>query len=148
MEGNDLLPYSAAAQAAVFEGLIAHLPDLGFLTKSKYSRAYKAGKWEEVLHFWVPHEIALKSLIDSVNRRGIRTDIYTFFPADAVDAVYAWLVRKGVHTAVYSCEGVEEIKSDLKYNFGIRRVFVADENLAKEIGMRATCVTPKTQWLV
>lgn len=144
MERGDISIGSAIGQAALFEGVLAKPPTGVASVKEKYYQ--RRGAWDEAIKLWTPNDLPLKSLIDSVERLGISTDVITFLSVDAVEPIYRWLVRKGVTTPVYYYEDAEAYAVDLKYNRAIRVVYVPTKEVAYTLGMRATVVSPDAAW--
>jgi hypothetical protein len=145
MERGDIGDFSVPGQACVFEGLLAS-PPASRIDRVREQYHMRRGDWEAVVTMWVPHELAVKSLIDTVKRLGISTEVITFLDAGAVEPIYQWLVRKGLVTTVRYYERPEAFAEDLKYDWSIRNVFCADQEVAAILGMRATVVSPKTTW--
>lgn len=144
MERGDIAEYTWVGQACIFEGLLAIRPAGTAGLKCKvYERS---GNWSSSLKFWKPNDLALKSLIDSVNRLQIATEVITFLSDEAVEPIYQWLLRKGVTTNVVYYEDVESYEVDLRYNRAVRAVYVSDQEHARILGMRATVVPPTTAW--
>jgi hypothetical protein len=144
MERGDIADYTRVGQACIFEGLLAIRPSGSAGLKCKvYERG---GNWASSIKLWKPNDLALKSLIDSVNRLQIATEIITFLSDEAVEPIYQWLLRKGVTTSVVYYEDVESYEIDLRYNRAVRAVYVSDQEHARILGMRATVVPPTTAW--
>lgn len=144
MQGNDITDYAALAQAVVFEGLLASPPEgaKGLLENLQRKR----GNWEGALRTWEPHDMPLKALSDSVNRLGIGTDVYTFLHEDAVEVIDKWLVRKGISTSIYFYPTVELLEYDLRFQRAIRTIYVANQDHAQILGMRATVIGSHQAW--
>lgn len=146
MERGDIAEYSIPGQACVFEGLIAHPPVKKNLNYLKCQVYEKQGKWDDALRLWVPNELPLKSMIHHIKHLGISTTVITFLSADAVDPVYRWLLRKGVSADVLYYESASAYADDLKYDRSVRAVYVPDQNMAFDIGMRAVTVSSTATW--
>ncbi len=144
MERGDIAISSGVGQASIFEGVIASPPSGVSLVKEKFY--IRRNDWDAALGLWTPNELPLKSLIDSVERLGISTEVITFLSVDAVDPIYRWLLRKGVTTPVYFYENVEAYAEDLKYNRAIKVVYAPNKDVAYSLGMRATVVNPESAW--
>lgn len=145
MEGGDIGNYARMYQACVWEGVLATPPE-SVSSKTKYKIASIKSDWETMIGMWKPVDMGVKSLVDCVNRLGIGTDVVTFLHPDAADHIYKWLVKKGVSTSVIYYESPEEYAIDLRYNRGIKTVYVASQEDALTIGLRAHVVDPKTAW--
>lgn len=144
MEGGDIAMFGRPGQACVFEGLIASRPTGAAGVKCKYYERTK--DWDSALKLWKPNDLPLKSLIDAVNRLNISTEVITFLPQEAVEPIYKWLVRKGVTPVVERYETPQDYELDLRYNRSIHSVYVADQEIAHILGMRATVIPPTTAW--
>jgi hypothetical protein len=93
-----------------------------------------------------PSELPLKSLADSVNRRGIGTIVYTFMPPEAIDAIEHWLIRKGISTPVESYTDIEALADDLRYNRSVRVIYVPTQEEQAILGIRATVLGSERAW--
>lgn len=144
MENGDIGAYTIASQACVFEDLLAARPIGSAALKEKFYA--RRGEWEKALKLWKPNDLPLKSLIDSVNRRNIETAVVTFLPDEAVEDIYKWLVRKGVSCTVNAYESPEDYEADLRYDRGVKVVYVPSKEIAYTLGMRATVVSPTSAW--
>ena len=144
MEGNDIAPVATLSQATIFEGVIASPPS----TSARYLLAKAKSDWSEMIPMWKPHDLPLKSLSDCVNRLQIGTDVITFLSPDAVEPIYSWLVRKGISTPVVWYPSVTDYYNDVRYNMGLKVVYVAKEEDAAILGMRARVVSPATAWSI
>lgn len=144
MEGNDLAAFAPIQQAVIFEGVLANPPE-GL--KSWRSRlAQRAGDWKTVVNGMNPNELPLKSLADSINRRGIGTIVYTFLPPEAVDPIERWLIRKGISTPVESYTDIAALADDLRYNRSIHVIYVPTQEEQAIIGIRATVLGSERAW--
>jgi hypothetical protein len=144
MEKGDIGYIQSPTQACLFEGLLASPPPDKKGLRSLLSK--KPDNWDEALKLWVPHELPLKSLIDTTNRLGIVTYVFTLLGDDSVDAIYRWLLKKGVACPVEAYPNIETIRDDLKYNRRLSTLYVAEEEHAKVVGIRATVVSPISAW--
>jgi hypothetical protein len=144
MERGDIGAYMVLGQACVFEDLLAQRPTGADGLKEKFF--IRRGDWEKALKLWKPNDLPLKSLIDSVERRGISTAVITFLPHESVDAIYRWLIRKGVSCTVDAYDSPEDYEADLRYDRGIKVVYVPSKEIAYTLGMRATVVSPTSAW--
>lgn len=145
MEDNDIAPWTTAGLATLFEGVLASPPTKGQASlRNWYHR--RTGDWEDALQTWRPHELPLKSLIDTVNRKGIQVTVYTLLGYAACEAVETWLARKGVSVTCLGYASAELLADDLRYNRSIVSIYVPTGDLAHLIGPRATVVTPSTAW--
>lgn len=145
MERGDIGNYARMYQACIWEGVLATPPE-SLSSKAKYKLADLKADWETMVGMWKPVDKGVKSLIDSVNRLGIGTDVITFLHPDATEPIYKWLVKKGVSTSVIYYESPEEYALDLRYNRGIKTVYVASQEDALAIGLRAHVVKQDTAW--
>lgn len=144
MLGNDISSYSSIGQAVVFEGLLAS-PPTG--AKSIAENLYRRrGNWSSAINLWKPNDLPLKALADSVNRLGIGANIYTFLGEDAASAIDQWLHRKNISCPVYYYETPELLEYDLRFQRDVRFIYVADEDVAKVLGVRATVASPDRAW--
>jgi hypothetical protein len=147
MERNDIAPWSTSGLATLFEGVLASPPSKGQASvRNWYHR--RSGDWDDALKLWRPHELPLKSLIDTVNRKGIQTTVYTLLGYAASEAIESWLARKGVSVQCVGYPDAELLAEDLTYNRTILTVYVPTKELAYLIGPRATVVTPSTAWVL
>lgn len=146
MEKGDIDAYTIFGQACIFEDLIAQRPTGATAVKEKFYA--RRGEWEKAMKLWKPNDLPLKSLIDSVERRGINTNVITFLPAEAEEAVYRWLLRKGVSCTVTTYASPEDYESDLRYDRSIKVVYVPSKEIAYTLGMRATVVSPASAWSI
>lgn len=144
MEGNDISFDSPISQATIFEGVIASPPG----SSPKYLLSKARSDWNSTIRLWKPNDKPLRSLVDCVNRLGIGTDVITFLHPEAEEPIYQWLVRKGVSTTVLWYPSVHEYKEDVQYNMGLKVVYVAEQEDAKILGMKARVVGPNTVWSV
>ena len=144
MEGNDLAPFAPKSQAVIFEGVLASPPE--GLTKMRAALLLRNEKWDAYIKMWKANTLPLKMLADAVNRLGIGFEVYTFLEPQIADAIDRWLTRKGIPTAVIPYQDIKELREDLDINRSITRVYVADDEHYKTLGLRATVVTPETRW--
>lgn len=144
MQGNDLSAYAPLAQGLVFEGLLASPPSGSKALLDAFNR--RRDSWDHVLKRWTPHELPLKALSDCVNRLGLGTDVYTFLGEEAASAIDNWLMRKGISTPVYHYPSVEMLEYDLRFQRAVRVIYVANEEHAKVLGIRATVVSNDRAW--
>lgn len=140
MEGGDIADYSAPERACLFEGLLAEPP-----TKIK-RLAYLSKDAQDNLKGWRANELPLKSLIDSTNRLGIHTHVFTLLGPTMEEPIYQWLLRKGVACTVYGYATLEDAMEDFKYNRGLHTIYVPTQDLAHRIGIRAKVVSPSAPW--
>ncbi len=145
MEGNDLAAWTDYTEAVVFEGVLAAPPDRT-LQKFKFKVSQSTGDWDRALRLWRPGDHALKTLISNVNRIGIRTYVYTFLDEGAAEAIERWLARKGVGVSCTYYSSVEALRDDLRYNREVYKVYVPTYDMVREIGPRATAVSPDSTW--
>lgn len=144
MEGNDITGYAPLAQGVVFDGLLAS-PPTG--SKAFYETIQRRrDNWDAVMRLWVPHELPIKALSDSVNRLGLGTDVYTFIHEDAVDAIDRWLMRKGISCPVYYYESPELLEYDLRFSRAVRIIYTSSEEVAQILGPRSTVVSAEKAW--
>ncbi len=144
MEKGDIGNIQSPTQACIFEGLLASPP-----AEKKGLRSFISKKtlnWDDTLKLWLPNEMPLKSLIDTTNRLGIVTYVFTLLGEDAADPVYRWLLRKGVACPVESYPDIESIRDDLKYNRRLNTLYVPKEEYAQVVGIRAKVVSPVSVW--
>jgi hypothetical protein len=145
MEGNDIAPWTSAGVGAIFDGLIAS-PPTGGMSAVRNWRHRTRGAWLEALDTWKVHDIALKSLIDCINRRGIQAQLFTFLGYGAEDDIETWLGRKGVSVKCIAYGSAELLAEDLVYNRSITRLFVPSQEIAAVLGPRCTVVSPSSVW--
>lgn len=141
MEGNDISINQDVGQGVIFEGLIANPPNKSF---NLFKR--NTGVTEKDIRSWKPNELILKALIDTSDRLGINTEIYTFLPF--AEEIESWFYRKGVSLPVFQYENIEELAYDLRFKRSIRRILVATPEQAQIVGIRATVVDPQKAWQV
>lgn len=142
MQGNDIRSYADKGQGVIFEGLLAAPREKKF----QLFRNRVITDWSKELQTWRANELPLKALIDTSDRLGVNTEIYTFLDPEAPDAIDKWLLRKGISLPVWYYTNVEELAYDLRFNRSIRTIFVPDQEQASVIGIRATVVDPKKAW--
>lgn len=140
MQGNDISVDYDAGQGIIFEGLIANPPDKVFNIFKKQSAS------EKTIKNWRPNDLCLKALIDTSDRLGISTEVYTFLPY--AEEIESWFFRKGVSIPVYHYTNIEELAYDLRFKRSIRRILVPTQEQASIIGIRATVVDPQKAWTV
>lgn len=139
MLGNDISNYNTVGQGVIFENLLASPP--------KVRRFFKFnGDWDKEIKRWVPHELPLKALIDTSDRLGVDTEVYTLLPSEAVEPIESWLIRKGISLPVFAYETIQDLEYDLRFKRSIRTVFVSDPEHAKVLGIRATVVDNQKAW--
>ena len=141
MQGNDISLGVDAGQGVIFEGLLAMPPDKKL---SLFKRTSELG--EKDIRNWKPNDLSLKALIDTSDRLGVSTEIYTFLPYP--DVIESWFFRKGVSLPVFAYENVEELAYDLRFKHSIRRILVPTPEQAAIIGIRATVVDPQKAWML
>lgn len=141
MLGNDIREYSDLGQGVIFEGLLASPPK-----RRVFQR--QGSDFDKELSKWVPHDLPLKALIDSYDRLGVNTEVYTFLGQGAGEAVDNWLMRKGISVVVYEYENVEMLAYDLRFKRSMRTIYVPEQEQAVIIGLRATVVSPQKAWIV
>jgi hypothetical protein len=144
MERGDIAIGDYISQACVFEDLLAIRPTGAALLKAKFYE--RNNNWEASLKLWKPGDIALRSLNDYTNRLRIVTEVITFLDQEAVEPIYRWLLRKGVTCPVIYYEKPEDYELDLRYNRSVRTVYVASDEHARILGMRAKVINPTTAW--
>lgn len=147
MERGDIGDFVLPGQACVFEGLLASPPDK-VSNKLKYRFHMASNDWDAALRLWKTNDLPVKSLIDSVKRKGITTLVVTFLSPDAVEPIYRWLLRKGITTTVEFYESPEAYADDLRYNRSILNVYVPETEMAHIIGFRATVISNQLAWSV
>jgi hypothetical protein len=145
MQGNDLASYAPYVQATMFEGVLASEPT-GRLEKIKANYLLKGEKWDAYLKMWQTNVLPVKHLSDSIHRLGVGTEVYTLLPPGFAEAVDRWLLKKGISTNVVSFENIGDLAFELQFKRGIAKIYTADQEQAKVIGMRATVVSTNTAW--
>jgi len=141
VQGNDISLGIDAGQGVIFEGLLATPPDKKY---SLFKRSTETSE-KEIRH-WTPHDLPLKALIDTSDRLGVSTEIYTFLPYP--EEIESWFFRKGVSLPVLSYSSIEELAYDLRFKHSIRRILVPTQEQAAIIGIRATVVDPQKAWML
>lgn len=141
MQGNDIGNFNVLGQGVIFEGLLASPSD-----RRLFQRYNK--DWNKELRRWKPHDLPLKALIDTSDRLGIDTEVYTFLGEDALEPIESWLVRKGISLPVYSYNDVAELAYDLRFKRSVRTIYVPDQEQAAVIGIRSQVVDPQKAWIV
>ncbi len=147
MERNDIQANAPIKQACLFEGVLA-APPATTLQKMRAGKAIRQHEWHRYLGMWTPYEMPLKSLADSVNRRGIGVEVYTCLYSGVEQAIDSWLARKGVSVPVFYFEDITEIRDDLKYHHPSMRIHVATEEQAQVLGLRARVASPHKEWVL
>jgi hypothetical protein len=147
LEGNNIHPEAPIKQACLFEGVLA-APPTKVVQKMRAATAARQHEWNRYIGMWQPHELPIKSLIDSVLRRGVGVEVYTMLPAGADDAIDRWLFRKGVSVPVYLFADINEIREEMKYHSPSMRVHVATEEQARILGIRARVASPSREWVL
>jgi len=87
-------------------------------------------------------------LIDTSDRLGIDTEIYTFLGEDAVEPIESWLVRKGISLPVYSYTDIKELAYDLRFKRSVRTLYVPEQEQAAIVGIRAQVVDSEKAWVI
>jgi hypothetical protein len=141
--GNDIAEYATPGQGVIFEGVLASPPH-----SIKANFHLSRENWKAYLRLWTPNDLPLKAMVDSAQRLGINTEVYTFVHESFADEVDKWLARKGLSVPVYYHESVSHLAYDLRFNRSIRTIYVATKEQASVIGIRATVVSPETAWSV
>lgn len=141
MQSNDIGSFNDIGQGVMFEGLLASPPERRFFQRVD-------NDWDKELSKWKPHELPLKALIDSSDRLGVDTEVYTLLSLDAVDAIDRWLGRKGVSLPVYGYSNIEELAYDLRFKRSVRTIYVPEQEQAISIGMRACVTDSKKAWSI
>jgi hypothetical protein len=145
MQGNDLASFAPHVQATMFEGVLASEPT-GRVEKIKAAYLLRNEKWDAYLKLWTTNPLPVKLLSDSIHRLGVGTEVYTLFPPGFAEAIDRWLLKKGISTNVVSFDNIDDLAFELQFNRGIAKIYTADQEQAKVIGMRATVVTTNTSW--
>lgn len=141
MQSNDIGNFNNIGQGVVFENLLASPPERRFFQRA-------GNDWDKELSKWKPHELPLKALVDSSDRLGVDTEVYTFLGIDAVDAIDRWLGRKGISLPVYGYSNPEELAYDLRFKRSVRTIYVPEQEQAIIIGMRACVTDSKKAWSI
>lgn len=141
MLGNDIGAFGDIGQGVIFEGLLASPPVRKFFERS-------SNDWDKELRKWKAHELPLKALIDTSDRLGVNTEVYTFLGSDAVDAIEDFLLRKSISLPVFSYNDIEDLAYDLRFKRSVRTIYVPDQEQAAIIGLRATVVDNKKAWTI
>lgn len=142
MEGNDIHLVADVGQGIIFEGLLASEH------KRRFFKTY-SGDWDKELRSWKAHDLPLKALVDTADRLGINTEVYTFLDGGSAEgAVDRWLMRKGLSLPVYGYPSVEELAYDLRFKRSVRTILVPTQEQAAIIGLRAKVVDPQKAWTV
>lgn len=139
MQGNDIANFNDIGQGIIFEGLLASPPPQRLFKRT-------TNDWVKELSKWKAHDLPLKALVDTSDRLGVDTEVYTFLDFEAVDAIDAWLGRKGISLPVYYYENIEELAYDLRFKRSVRTIYVPEQEQAAIIGLRATVVDNKKAW--
>lgn len=140
MLGNDISEFYSPGQGVIFEGLLAVPP------ARRIFRNPNISDWRKELRKWKPNELPLKALIDTSDRLGISSEVYTFLDELAVEAIDDWLLRKGISVPIYHYQNVDELAYDLKFKRSIRTIYVPLQEQAFTIGLRSQVVDPKKAW--
>ena len=145
MEGNDITTSAPIKCGCLFEGVLAN-PPKGVVTKMRAATAARQHEWHRYIGLWDPSELAVKSLVDMVNRRGVGVEVYTLQPENVADAMERWLSRKGVSVPVLPYDTLSHLSDDLKYRSPSMIVYVATEDQANDVGVKASVVYPGKAW--
>ena len=141
MQGNDIANFNVIGQGVIFEGLLASPSERRVF--QKYNK-----DWNKELRRWRAHDLPLKALIDTSDRLGIDTEIYTFLGEDAVEPIESWLVRKGISLPVYSYTDIKELAYDLRFKRSVRTLYVPEQEQAAIVGIRAQVVDSEKAWVI
>lgn len=141
MQGNDIRDFQDVGQGVIFEGLLASPPP-----KRIFQRV--DDDWDKELRKWKAHDLPLKALVDTSDRLGISTEVYTFLGDAAGDAIDRWLGRKGISLPVFVYDNIEDLAYDLRFKRSMRTIYVPEQEQALTIGLRAQVVDPKKAWTV
>lgn len=145
MERGDIGVFATLGQSCVFEGLLASPPaSVGRRIRERFRT--QINDWDSALKLWKPHDLPIRSISDHINRLGISTHVVTFLAPEAAEPIYRWLLRKGISTSVTYYPTPAEYRSDLKYDMGIKTVYVPDTEMAAVLGIKATVVSPDVPW--
>lgn len=147
MERNDIQSDAPIKQACLFEGVLAGPPSKN-VQKLRAAKAVRQNEWHRYIGMWVPYELPIKSLVDSVNRRGVGVEVYTFLSYGVEDAIERWLARKGVSVPVYQFENIYDLQAEMKYHSTSMKVHVATEEQAQLLGLRARVASPHKEWVL
>ena len=147
MEGNDIQTFAPIQQACMFEGVLASPPSKTS-TKMRAVKALRQHEWNRYVGLWQPHEMSIKSLVDSVRRRKIGVEVYTLIHEDMVDAIDGWLYRKGVSLPVYYFPDLATLSEDLKYHHPSLVVHVSTQEQAQAIGIKARVTDTFREWVL
>ena len=147
MERNDIQTNAPIKQACLFEGVLA-APPVKSIQKMRAAKAIRQHEWHRYIGMWLPYEMPLKSLVDSVNRRGGGVEVYTCLTSGGEDAIDRWLARKGVSVPVYQFESIYEIHAEMKFHSPSMRIHVATEEQAQLLGLRARVASPHKEWVL
>ena len=147
MEGNDISTFAPIHQACMFEGVLASPPSKT-ITKMRAAKALRQHEWNRYVGLWQPHEMSIKSLVDSVHRRKIGVEVYTLIHEGMVDAIDGWLYRKGVSLPVYYFPDLATLSEDLKYHHPSLVVHVSTQEQAQAIGIKAKVSNPGREWVL
>ena len=141
MQGNDIANFNVIGQGVIFEGLLASPSE-----RRVFQRYNK--DWNKELRRWRAHDLPLKALIDTSDRLGIDTEIYTFLGEEAVEPIESWLVRKGISLPVYSYANIQELAYDLRFKRSVRTLYVPEQEQAAIVGIRAQVVDSEKAWVI
>lgn len=144
MERNDIFAYSPPGVAVLFEGVLASPPDT--MGKVIANIRLRAKDYDAYLSYWKANEIPLKHVIDTINRKQIGVVVYTLFPVDIAEAIDRWLIKRNISTTVVPYIDIDDLAETSKFFPEIKTIYVAEQEHARRIGMKATVVTPKTSW--
>ncbi len=147
MERNDIQSDAPIKQACLFEGVLAGPPSKN-IQKMRAATAKDEHEWHRYIGMWRPHELPIKSLVDSVNRRGVGVEVYTCLASGVEDAIDRWLARKGVSVPVYQFENIYELQAEMKFHSPAMKIHVATEEQAQLMGLRARVASPHKEWVL
>jgi len=144
VERGDISAYAPPGLAVLFEGVLASPPDT--LGKVIANIRLRANDYDAYLTYWKAHEIPLKHVIDTINRKQIGVVVYTLLPVEVAEAIDRWLIKRNISTTVVPYADIDDLTETSKFFPEIKTIYVADQEYARRIGMKATVVTPETSW--
>jgi hypothetical protein len=143
LEKGDIAVFERPTRACIFEGLLASPPS----TSKKLLNVFNSkDPGVKGLKSWTANELPLKSLVDSFNRLGIPTFVFSLLGDDMEEPIYNWLVRRNAAVPVFCYNTIEEVQEELKYNRNLHVIYVTEQDHAAVLGMRAKVVLPTAPW--
>jgi|APSaa5957512493_1039668.scaffolds.fasta_scaffold02998_6 hypothetical protein len=147
MESNDISFFVPIQQICMFEGVLAH-PPIKKIAKLRAARMKAKGDWKAYIGMWEPYELPLKSIIDSVRRRGIGVDVVTLMGDEAAEAIDSWLFKRAASVPVLGYSSMRDFSDSVKYHNPSTVIHVGTEEQARIVGIRARVASPEREMVL